>query len=152
EMAYRKPCIVVKEPDSDEYAGRAWKDSETDVLTVAVSCAVASQAAGSSAPKTASTVPTTSSPAWLMPCHDSVVTQTTPECEYHSSATPPCTVRSTEPMVTASPTCRACSSAMVSESTTPSPVGSALPAKASDAVRSTSPEPSGMPHTATVPE
>src|SRR5699024_508764 len=75
-----------------------------------------------------------------------------PECEYHWSSTTPCTVRSTGPIVTASPTSSACSSAMDSETTTPSAVGSVLPASADEAVSSTSPEPSGIPHTATEPE
>src|SRR5699024_9855803 len=140
------------EPFSDEYAGNAWNESETPVFTVPVLWAVSSQAAVFSSPKTASTVPTTSCWAWLIPCQDSVVTHTTPECEYHWSSTTPWTASSTGPIVTSSPTCSACSSAMDSDTTTPSASGSVVPESASDAVSSTSPDPSGMPQTATLPE
>src|SRR5699024_10304955 len=87
-----------------------------------------------------------------MACQDSVVTQTMAECEYHWSSTMPSTVRSMGPMVTASPTCKFRSSAMDSDSTTPSALGSVAPCSAADAVCSTRPEPSGMPQTATDPE
>src|SRR5690625_2295119 len=143
---------MVSDPASDESAGSAWNASETAVLFVAVVCSVVSQAAVSSTPKMASTVPTTSSPAWLMACQDSVVTQTMPECEYHWSSTMPWTVRSTGPMVTSSSTFSPCSSAMDSDTTTPSASGSVAPVSADDAVCSTSPESSGTPHTATEPE
>src|SRR5699024_5027102 len=143
---------MVNEPDSEEYAGSAWNDSDTPVLTVAVDCSVASHAAASSSPKTASTVPTTSSPAWLMACQDSVVTQTMPECEYHWSSTMPWTVRSTGPMVTSSSTFSPCSSAMDSDTTTPSASGSVAPVIAYDAVLATGPQARVPPHAATAPE
>src|SRR5699024_10000434 len=74
------------------------------------------------------------------------------ECEYHWSSTMPVTVNSSGPIVTSSPTVSANSSAIDSGTTAPSSPGSVTPAKAGEAVCSTRPEPSGIPHTATEPD